>query len=214
MWRLFYFFKITFVFLQILISIFKKFYFTNEFFSEIKCSVWKIDINSLANLVCVVGSSDAQETKISFSDLLVKIDNSDLKTTVKVPNLVNQSCRLFHLEECDYDTHILLVYFENKSGIYSRNPEIWLLDRSFRFYKLTNSFSEYFRLVIMHFGLPQWQLLFTDYGPTPQARVDWFGLVWFNLSFSHSAIHQCLCSSKIGYQKWLDDFATINEYRR
>lgn len=57
------------------------------------------------------------------------------------------------------------------AGVLSKNPEVWLLDRSFRFYKLANTFSEYFRLVIMHFGLPQWQLLFTEYGPTPQARV-------------------------------------------
>jgi tubulin polyglutamylase complex subunit 2 len=36
---------------------------------------------------------------------------------------------------------------------------------------LTDTFTAYYRLLITHLGLPQWQYAFTSYGISPQAKV-------------------------------------------
>lgn len=51
-------------------------------------------------------------------------------------------------------------------------PQVWLLDRSFNWHFLAPNFTTYFRMMLVHMGLPQWQLLFTPYGPTLWARVS------------------------------------------
>lgn len=48
---------------------------------------------------------------------------------------------------------------------------MWFLDRSLCWHFLTESFTSYYRLMITHLGLPEWQYAFTPYGPSPQAKV-------------------------------------------
>lgn len=48
-----------------------------------------------------------------------------------------------------------------------QSAEIWYLDRSLQWHYLTNSFKNYYRLLITHLGLPQWQMLFTEDGLQP-----------------------------------------------
>ena len=50
--------------------------------------------------------------------------------------------------------------------------EIWFLDRGMRWHYITDSFMAYYRLMIMHLGLPQWQYAFTDIGLSQQAKVN------------------------------------------
>lgn len=61
-----------------------------------------------------------------------------------------------------------LVYF---SGVVAQQSEIWFLDRSLCWHFLTATFTSYYRLMITHLGLPEWQYSFTPYGPSPQAKV-------------------------------------------
>lgn len=56
-------------------------------------------------------------------------------------------------------------------GVVAQQSEIWFLDRSLCWHFLTTTFSSYYRLMITHLGLPEWQYGFTPYGPSPQSKV-------------------------------------------
>lgn len=56
-------------------------------------------------------------------------------------------------------------------GLVAQQNEIWFLDRSLCWHFLTATFTAYYRLMITHFGLPEWQYSYTPYGPSPQAKV-------------------------------------------
>jgi tubulin polyglutamylase complex subunit 2 len=53
----------------------------------------------------------------------------------------------------------------------AQDTEIWFLDRALYWHFLTDTFTAYYRLLITHLGLPQWQYAFTSYGISPQAKV-------------------------------------------
>lgn len=40
-------------------------------------------------------------------------------------------------------------------------PQIWFQDLSCSWFFIANTFTDYFRLMIMHLGLPHWQYAFT-----------------------------------------------------
>jgi len=54
-----------------------------------------------------------------------------------------------------------------------QTAEIWFLDRSLQWHFLTHSFQNYYRLLIAHLGLPQWQSLFTEDG-LPPFLYQWY----------------------------------------
>lgn len=56
-------------------------------------------------------------------------------------------------------------------GVVAQQSEMWFLDRSLCWHFLTATFTSYYRLMITHLGLPEWQYAFTPYGPSPQAKV-------------------------------------------
>jgi len=53
-----------------------------------------------------------------------------------------------------------------------QRPQVWFQDLSFRWHFIANSFTDYFRLVTAHLGIPQWQHAFTDAGLGP-ATCHW-----------------------------------------
>lgn len=53
----------------------------------------------------------------------------------------------------------------------AKDTEIWFLDRALYWHFLTDTFTAYYRLLLTHLGLPQWQYAFTNYGISPQAKV-------------------------------------------
>lgn len=57
------------------------------------------------------------------------------------------------------------------STLTTMEPSIWLLDRAFDWHPLARDFGQYFRMMLVHQGLPQWQFLFTKLGLTPWAEV-------------------------------------------
>ena len=57
------------------------------------------------------------------------------------------------------------------SGVTTSQPEIWFLDRSLEWSYLASSFMDYFRMMIVHLGLPLWQYLFTSTGLSPETKV-------------------------------------------
>ena len=68
---------------------------------------------------------------------------------------------------------------------------MWYLDRAYDWHYLAPNFTAYFRMMLVHLGLPQWHLLLTPIGPTPWAKVrtpkDGNDACPFNVNFlSHS----------------------------
>ena len=49
-------------------------------------------------------------------------------------------------------------------------PEVWYQDMSSRWHFVAKSFTDYFRLLASHLGVPQWHYAFTDAGLGPAAR--------------------------------------------
>lgn len=55
----------------------------------------------------------------------------------------------------------------------SSKPQIWFQDLSCHWFFVANCFTDYFRLMIMHLGIPGWQYAFTKVGLDPQT-LQWF----------------------------------------
>ncbi|XP_060791488.1 tubulin polyglutamylase complex subunit 2 isoform X2 [Neoarius graeffei] len=83
--------------------------------------------------------------------------------------------RLFELDPCSGNGRVCLVYKDCTPDTVTEQSEIWFLDRSLYWHFLTSSFTAYYRLMITHLGLPEWQYAFTPYGPSPQAK-QWASL--------------------------------------
>ena len=49
--------------------------------------------------------------------------------------------------------------------------ELWLLDLSLSWHFLSSTFSDYFRLAVVHLGLTQWPYVLTRHGLSPQCEV-------------------------------------------
>ncbi|XP_054253300.1 tubulin polyglutamylase complex subunit 2 isoform X6 [Indicator indicator] len=81
---------------------------------------------------------------------------------------------IFELDPCNGNGKVCLVYKQAKPVV-SPDTEIWFLDRALYWHFLTKTFTAYYRLLITHLGLPQWQYAFTSYGVSPQAKQ------WFNM---------------------------------
>mmetsp|Transcript_14157 Transcript_14157/g.36676 ORF Transcript_14157/g.36676 Transcript_14157/m.36676 type:complete len:230 (-) Transcript_14157:94-783(-) len=54
-------------------------------------------------------------------------------------------------------------------------PQVWFRDLSRKWHFVAHSFTDYFRLMIMHVGLARWQYAFTDVGLDP-ATKHWLRL--------------------------------------
>lgn len=54
----------------------------------------------------------------------------------------------------------------------SSKPQVWFQDLSCNWYFIANCFTDYFRLMIMHLGIPGWQYAFTNVGLDPQT-LQW-----------------------------------------
>ncbi|XP_048023594.1 tubulin polyglutamylase complex subunit 2 [Megalobrama amblycephala] len=83
--------------------------------------------------------------------------------------------RIFELDPCNSNGKVCLVYKSCIPGVMAQQCEVWFLDRSLFWHYLTPSFTAYYRLMITHLGLPEWQYNFTPYGPSPQAK-QWAAL--------------------------------------
>jgi len=57
------------------------------------------------------------------------------------------------------------------------------MDRAYDWHFLAPNFGTYFRMMLVHLGLPQWQLLFTTAGPTPRAKVSLIGRLTSGINF-------------------------------
>uniref|UniRef100_A0A8C5LQ67 Tubulin polyglutamylase complex subunit 2 n=1 Tax=Leptobrachium leishanense TaxID=445787 RepID=A0A8C5LQ67_9ANUR len=82
---------------------------------------------------------------------------------------------IFELDPCNGNGKVCLVYKTSRPGVATRDPGIWFLDRALYWHFVTHTFTAYYRLLLCHLGLPQWQYVFTGYGLSPQAKQ------WMNM---------------------------------
>uniref|UniRef100_A0A673TMX4 Knr4/Smi1-like domain-containing protein n=1 Tax=Suricata suricatta TaxID=37032 RepID=A0A673TMX4_SURSU len=101
----------------------------------------------------------------------VKLDDSENQP--EKPHFDSRSV-IFELDPCNGNGKVCLVYKRGKPAL-AQDAEIWFLDRALYWHFLTDTFTAYYRLLITHLGLPQWQYAFTSYGISPQAKQ------WFNM---------------------------------
>ncbi|XP_077581867.1 tubulin polyglutamylase complex subunit 2 isoform X2 [Stigmatopora nigra] len=112
----------------------------------------------------------------SLADLDWEESGADcgLTSAPTLPHFDSRS-RIFVLDSCGGNGKVCLVYKNTITGVVAQQSEIWFLDFSLCWHFLTATFSSYYRLMITHLGLPEWQYLFTPYGPSPQAK-QWASL--------------------------------------
>lgn len=87
--------------------------------------------------------------------------------------------KVFVLDSNTADGKVALVYLKNSDSLAEqqdylhKNPQIWFQDLSLQWHFIANTFTEYFRLLVMHLGLPHWQYAYTQVGIDPLSR-QWF----------------------------------------
>lgn len=128
----------------------------------------RMEVNPISNLKRITipqCNKHGATQSVSVED--TESDDEDSKSRPSFDDIE----KAFEIDACCSHGKVCLVYeTEQKS-----NPKIWFLDRAVRWHFLASSFMEYFRLMVMHLGLPQWQYAFTDIGLSPMSKQ------WFNL---------------------------------
>ena len=74
----------------------------------------------------------------------------------------------FEIDSEVKDGRLALLYRGNH-----QKPQVWFQDLSCQWFFIANCFTDYFRLMIMHLGIPGWQYAFTKVGLEPQT-LQWF----------------------------------------
>ncbi|XP_038133757.1 tubulin polyglutamylase complex subunit 2 [Cyprinodon tularosa] len=112
----------------------------------------------------------------SLADLDWEEDSSEngLEPKLSMPHFDARS-RIYELNSCSGNGRVCLVYKNCTPGVVAQQSEIWFLDRSLYWHFLTEKFTAYYRMMITHLGLPEWQYNYTPYGPSPQAK-QWAAL--------------------------------------
>ncbi|XP_025942880.1 tubulin polyglutamylase complex subunit 2 isoform X2 [Apteryx rowi] len=153
-------------------------------------------INSVSKLCRLGGSSMyTLPNAPTLADLEDDTDEEGNEDKPEKPHFDSRSL-IFELDPCNGNGKVCLVYKHTKPVV-SPDTEIWFLDRALYWHFLTKTFTAYYRLLITHLGLPQWQYAFTSYGVSPQAKRGHCMLhrrlsnqvtIW-RLSSSHHAPH-------------------------
>uniref|UniRef100_A0A1B6BZZ9 Knr4/Smi1-like domain-containing protein n=1 Tax=Clastoptera arizonana TaxID=38151 RepID=A0A1B6BZZ9_9HEMI len=134
--------------------------------------IGNLRINSISELKRIAGvktGGDPDCPTILDIDICNQFDSD-----VPSPNF-GAKCKIFELDPCQNVGKVCLVYMEKPEGETKKeDPKIWLLDRSYEWHFLAETFTQYFRMMLVHQGLPQWQFRFTPMGLTPWAEQMMF----------------------------------------
>ncbi|KAM4706722.1 tubulin polyglutamylase complex subunit 2 [Discoglossus pictus] len=132
-------------------------------------------INGISSLVRLGGASTfALPNAPTLADLDSDTDEEGVDGHPEKPHFDSRNV-IFELDPCNGNGKVCLIYKTSKKGVTMMGPEIWFLDRALYWHFLAHNFTSYYRLMICHLGLPQWQYAFTSYGLSPQAKQ------WFNM---------------------------------
>jgi hypothetical protein len=87
----------------------------------------------------------------------------------EAPSDNGRPCPALLLDDCMGEAQVALVLRSGGRG------QVWLRDAALAWHFLAGSFTEYYRLMTLHLGLPGWQFCLTQHGP-PSATAAWFHL--------------------------------------
>ncbi|XP_072269620.1 tubulin polyglutamylase complex subunit 2 [Pyxicephalus adspersus] len=134
--------------------------------------VGSMTINSISNLTRLKApSAHSLPNSPTLQDL---DDSTDEEGHPDRPHFDSRNV-IIELDSCNGNGKVCLVYKVSKRGAVAPDPSIWFLDRALYWHFLTDTFTAYYRLLLCHLGLPQWQYSFTSYGLSPQAKQ------WMNM---------------------------------
>lgn len=129
-------------------------------------------------VVDTIGHGESESNDSENEDVNEYYDMADLGNLL--PHF-GETSNNFELDNCNGYGKVCLVYKARRSdcidsvreqNIKEQTTEIWFLDRSLQWHYLSDSFENYYRLLISHLGLPQWQSLFTEDGLPPFLYVS------------------------------------------
>ncbi|CAF4313135.1 unnamed protein product [Rotaria sp. Silwood2] len=123
--------------------------------------IGKMYINSLNDLTRITSSGSKQTAVDELNDFA---END-------TPRFNSCAWYIFELDPCDGQGRVCLVYSPN------RDVSIWFMDRSLHFHRLASTFTDYYRLFLLHCGLPYWQYKYTDFGIPPYILHWYYAIV-------------------------------------
>ncbi|PNF14624.1 hypothetical protein B7P43_G12119 [Cryptotermes secundus] len=136
-------------------------------------SIGNMKINSISELRRLAGIKTQGDSDYpNLLDVEICSRQDDCNPARRRPNF-GVKCKIFELDSCQGIGKVCLVYLDRsdcESDLKREDPKIWLLDRSFEWHFLAEGFTQYFRMMLIHQGLPQWQFKFTPMGLTPWAE--------------------------------------------
>ncbi|XP_071965443.1 tubulin polyglutamylase complex subunit 2-like [Antedon mediterranea] len=161
----------------------KRFYLTSNGFHLQWCVKFEdqpfhlglMEINPIEKVAKLAGGRNTSNLP-SLADVDYNTDDDDeteyLSHGRKQPHFDLRS-RVFELDPCNGYGKTCLVYNNTTQGVPATDSDIWFLDRSLHWHFIADTFSQYFRLMIMNLGLPLWHFTLTDIG-LPNHAQQWF----------------------------------------
>lgn len=135
----------------------------------------KVEVNAVESLVQISEEGSALSVDdIALDDLDYDNDQHDNKGHRK-PRF-SEKCFELSSEESYGNVCLVFKTQQSEKTALLNDAEIWFLDRSLQWHFLANSFRKYFRMLVIHLGIPGWQYLFTDIGLSPDSK-QWFSLL-------------------------------------
>lgn len=129
-----------------------------------------MSLNALSSIVPV--PDPPTKEIVSNQSTTAFAGSSELPAPLQIDvDLEGERCTAFEL---DKDDHGLVAIVYTKSG--KDAPEVWFRDLAGEWHFVARTFKHYFRLMIMHLGLPSWQYAFTSVGLDPISQ-QWFRLL-------------------------------------
>jgi len=114
-------------------------------------------INSINDLTKVTSTGAKQ----------MAVDELNEFAAADTPKFNSTSWQIFELDPCEGYGRVCLVFNPYNDS------SIWFLDRSLCFHRLSSTFTEYYRLLLLHCGLPFWHYKYTDVGIPPYI-LHWY----------------------------------------
>ena len=109
------------------------------------------DLSSLKRYTGVPTTSREQQ----IGETSTSKSTTDGKNPIVEPNFGGSRCKLYELAICA-DCLVLLAYQLQPD---QDEPSVWLYNTKTNcWYRLADNFSQYFRMMLVHLGLPQWQI--------------------------------------------------------
>ncbi|XP_021935307.1 tubulin polyglutamylase complex subunit 2 isoform X2 [Zootermopsis nevadensis] len=135
--------------------------------------VGHMKINSVSELRRLAGVKNTGDADYPTLLDIEVCSQQDVSNPARQRPSFGVKCKIFEIDSCQGIGKVCLVYADKsdcESDLKREDPKIWLLDRSFQWHFLAEGFTQYFRMLLIHQGLPQWQFKFTPMGLTPWAE--------------------------------------------